>query len=106
MIEALKPEHESIASNMEISKALHYLRDKKFNEAIEVLKSFEKKDQSLKAMAATNLSFLYFLESDITQADKYANLAVRNDRYNAKALVNKGNCLYVRNELERAKELF
>jgi len=106
MIEALKPEHESIASHMEICKALHYLRDKQFNKAIEVLKSFEKKDQSLKAMAATNLSFLYFLESDITQADKYANLAVRNDRYNAKALVNKGNCLYVKGELERAKELY
>ena len=40
------------------------------------------------------------------QADKYANLAVRHDRYNAKALVNKGNCLFVANELERAKELF
>jgi hypothetical protein len=26
------------------------------------------------------------------QADKYANLAVRHDRYNAKALVNLGNC--------------
>jgi len=106
MVEALKPEHESIASHMEICKALHFLRDKQFDKAIEVLKSFEKKDPSLKAMAATNLSFLYFLESDITQADKYANLAVRNDRYNAKALVNKGNCLYVKGELERAKELY
>merc|ERR1719163_300133 len=105
-IEALKPEHESIASHMEICKALHYLRDKQFSQAIDVLKSFEKKDQSLKAMASTNLSFLYFLEADITQADKYANLAVKHDRYNAKALVNKGNCLYVKGELERAKELY
>jgi len=32
-----------------------------------VLKSFEKKDQHLKAMAATNLSFIYFLENDFTQ---------------------------------------
>lgn len=58
--------------------------------AVEVLKSFEKKDTALKAKAATNLSFLYFLEGDVAQADKYANLAVRHDRYNAKALVNKG----------------
>ncbi len=71
-----------------------------------MLKSFEKKDQSLKAMASTNLSFLYFLEGDTQQADKYANLAVKHDRYNAKALVNKGNCLFVRGELERAKELY
>jgi len=105
-IEALKPDHEGIASHMEICKSLHYLRDKQFAQAIEVLKSFEKKDQSLKAMASTNLSFLYFLESDIALADKYANLAVKHDRYNAKALVNKGNCLYVKGELERAKELY
>ncbi len=57
---------------------------------VQVLKSFEKKDTALKAKAATNLSFLYFLEGDIAQADKYANLAVKHDRYNAKALVNKG----------------
>merc|ERR1719163_2432906 len=63
-------------------------------------------DQALKAKAATNLSFLYFLEGDIGQADKYANLAVRHDRYNAKALVNKGNCLNEKGEPERAKELY
>ncbi len=33
-------------------------------------------------------------------------MAVRHQRYNAKALVNKGNCLYVKNDCERAKELF
>ena len=31
---------------------------------------------------------------------------VRTDRYNARALVNKGNCLYAAGELERAKELY
>ena len=75
-------------------------------QAIEVLKAFEKKDLALKAKAATNLSFLYFLEGDIAQADQFANLAVRNDRYNAKALVNKGNCLNERGEHDRAKELY
>jgi tetratricopeptide (TPR) repeat protein len=37
---------------------------------------------------------------------RYANLAVRHDRYNAKALVNKGNCLFANGELEKAKELY
>ena len=32
------------------------------SQAIEHLKAFEKKDQHLKAMAATNLAFIYFLE--------------------------------------------
>ena len=71
-----------------------------------MLKSFERKDTALKAKAATNLSFLYFLEGDVAQADKYANLAVRHDRYNAKALVNKGNCLNLTGEKEKAKELY
>lgn len=33
-------------------------------QAIEHLKAFEKKDQHLKAMAATNLAFIYFLEGE------------------------------------------
>ncbi|OQR98053.1 Intraflagellar Transport Protein 88 [Achlya hypogyna] len=106
VIDAMKQDHEPIASEMEICKALHFLKNKEFDKAIEVLKAFEKKDPALKAMAATNLSFLYFVEGDYNQADKFASLAVRHQRYNAKALVNKGNCLYVKNECERAKELY
>ena len=34
-------------------------------QAIEHLKAFEKKDQHLKAMAATNLAFIYFLEGRV-----------------------------------------
>ncbi|KAF1327900.1 Intraflagellar transport protein 88, partial [Globisporangium splendens] len=107
VIDALKQEnHEHLASEVEICKAHCFLKQKDFEKAIEVLKSLEKKDQVHKAMAATNLSYLYFIEGDTNQADKYASMAVRHQRYNAKVLVNKGNCLYVKNECERAKELF
>jgi len=95
-----------VASEIEIAKAIEYLKRKQFDKAIEVLKAFEKKDQHLKARAATNLSFLYFLEGDLPSSNKYANLAVRHDRYNARALVNKGNCLFAKGELERARELY
>ena len=47
------------------------------------------------AKASTNLSFLYFLEGDIDLSLTYANLAVKHQRYNAKALVNLGNCLFM-----------
>lgn len=50
------------------------------------------KEPSLMACAATNLSFLYFLEAEHANAEKYADIAVKADRYNARALVNKGNC--------------
>jgi len=56
--------------------------------------------------ASTNISFLYFLENDFRNAEKYADIAIRNDRYNAKALVNKGNCLFIRDELDKSKELY
>lgn len=61
-----------------------------------LLKDFEKKEKDLKARAATNLSFLYFLEGDISNAEKHAEVAVKTNRYNAQALVNQGNCLYSR----------
>jgi intraflagellar transport protein 88 len=56
------------------------------------------------ARASTNISFLYFLERDYPNAEKYAEVAIEFDRYNAKALVNRGNCLFMRNEFLRAKE--
>lgn len=49
--------------------------------AIETLKSFENKDTRTACTAATNLSFLYFLEGDFAQADRYANQALAADRY-------------------------
>lgn len=33
-------------------------------------------------------------------------MAIRHNRYNAKALVNKGNCLFMSKEYVRAKEIF
>jgi len=95
-----------IASELEIAKASYFLRRKEFDEAIAVLKTFERKEPSLMARAATNVSFLYFLEGDYQNAERYADVAVKADRYNARALVNKGNCMFVQGEFERSKEVF
>merc|ERR1719324_1832891 len=95
-----------IASELEIAKASYFLRYKEFDQAISVLRKFERKDPSLMACAATNLSFLYFLEADHANAEKYADMAVKADRYNARALVNKGNCMFMNDEFERAKEVY
>ena len=106
-VEALRLDHPHCASEVAIAKALAYLRAKQFGRAIEELKAFEKKDAGLKARAANNLSFLYLLEGDTAQAYYYADLAVANDRYSARALVNLGNALVERDgELERAKEYY
>jgi intraflagellar transport protein 88 len=106
IIEQLRNDYETVSSKLEIDLAMEYMKKRKFEDAIDVLKSFEKKDPSLRAMAATNLSFLYFLETDYAAAEKQADLAIKSDRYNAKALVNKGNCLFVNHDYQHAREMY
>ncbi|XP_035764947.1 intraflagellar transport protein 88 homolog isoform X2 [Neolamprologus brichardi] len=95
-----------LANDLEINKAITYLRQKDFNQAVETLKAFEKKDSRVKSAAATNLSFLYFLEKDHDQADRYADLAMNADRYNPAALINKGNTVFVKQDFEKAAEFY
>lgn len=95
-----------LANDLEINKAITYLRQKDFNKAVETLKTFEKKDSRVKSAAATNLSCLYFLEKDFEQADRYADLAMNADRYNPSALINKGNTVFIRQDYEKAAEFY
>ncbi|KAL6100387.1 ift88 [Pungitius sinensis] len=95
-----------LANDLEINKAITYLRQKDFNQAVETLKTFEKKDSRVKSAAATNLSFLYFLEKDYEQADRYADLAMTADRYNPAALINKGNTVFIKRDHEKAAEFY
>ncbi|XP_062983128.1 intraflagellar transport protein 88 homolog isoform X2 [Elgaria multicarinata webbii] len=95
-----------LANDLEINKAITYLRQKDFNQAVETLKMFEKKDSRVKSAAATNLSFLYFLENEFTQASNYADLAVNSDRYNPAALTNKGNTIFANGDYEKAAEFY
>ncbi|CAL8240475.1 unnamed protein product [Merluccius merluccius] len=95
-----------LANDLEINKAITYLRQKDFKQAVESLKTFEKKDSRVKSAAATNLSFLYFLEKEYEQADRYADLAMSADRYNPAALINKGNTCFVRQDYDKAEEFY
>ncbi|KAJ3601457.1 hypothetical protein NHX12_032425 [Muraenolepis orangiensis] len=95
-----------LANDLEINKAITYLRQKDFKQAVESLKMLEKKDSRVKSAAATNLSFLYFLEKDYEQADRYADLAMSADRYNPAALINKGNTCFVRRDYDKAEDLY
>ena len=63
-------------------------------------------DPALVAHAATNLSFIYFHEADYTNAIKYSDIAMKHNRYNAKALVNKGNCMFMRGEFDHARSMY
>ena len=81
------------AGEFEIAYSLAYLQHHNAPKAIDMLRQIRKKDPSLMALAATNLSFLYFIEQQYENAEKYADIALSHDRFNAQAHVNKGNCL-------------
>ncbi|OXB57385.1 hypothetical protein ASZ78_011020 [Callipepla squamata] len=106
-VEAVKASHYvELANDLEINKATTYLRQRDFNQALETLKMFEKKDSRVKSAAATNLSFLYYLENELAQAANYADLAVSSDRYNPAALTNKGNTVFANGDYEKAAEYY
>lgn len=95
-----------LASELEMCKALNYLKYKKYREAIDGLRAFEKKDKALRARAATNLSYLHFLEGEMENGEKWADIAIEADRYNPRALVNKGNFAFQRGEFDKARDFF
>lgn len=86
----------ALAQELDMARAIQHLQRRDFEAAIAVLKDFERKEPLLRARAALNLSFLYFWEGDLGNAERYAEMAVKADRYNARALVNKGNCLFMK----------
>jgi intraflagellar transport protein 88 len=94
------------ASEFEISYALAFLNHRDAKKAIDMLRQIRKKDPALMALAATNLSYLYCLEQDFENADKYAVMALENDKYNAQALVNKGNCFMQGGQEEEARNMY
>ncbi|XP_076804063.1 intraflagellar transport protein 88 homolog [Clavelina lepadiformis] len=99
------PYHD-LANDLEIHKALMYLKERDFNQAVSILKTFEKKDTQVKSQAATNLSFIYFLQGNRDQARRYADAAVKADRFNASSLTNKANCLFMDNDPDGAIALY
>ena len=81
VVEALRRgNHDEVSGQVELERALAFLREKQFDAAVEVLKAFEKKDERVKALAASNLSFIYFLEGELELAEGYAEMAIRQNR--------------------------
>ncbi|XP_067121562.1 intraflagellar transport protein 88 homolog isoform X2 [Centruroides vittatus] len=90
-----------LAKDLEVNKAVMYLEKRKFTQAVETLKSLVNDPRILETVT-TNLSFIYFLQGDIKNAEYYADEAVRANHYNSGALVNKGNCLLAKEDYNEA----
>merc|ERR1719181_1164042 len=90
IIEQLKTQdYPHLASELEMTRAITFLKKREFEKATEAFKQLENKDHDLASGASNNLSFLYFLQADLKSAYKYAQVALKSERYNAKALVNR-----------------
>jgi len=65
------------AGEMEVSKAVHYLKCKELEKARETLRELEKReekdqDPATRSRAATNLAFISLLLDDVKSATEYA----------------------------------
>lgn len=95
-----------IVNEFEMTKAMYFLKKRDIEKTITIMKSFENKEKKLISRVSNCVSFLYFIEGNIQQADHYANVALENERYNHKALVNKGNIYFHKQEYSRAKDCY
>ena len=107
IIESVKRNNiEDILNEIEMAKAMYFLKKRDVEKTISILKQFENKNKSLISRVANNISFLYFVEGDYQKAESYANIAIENERYNHKALVNMGNIFYIKEDYLKAKEFY
>jgi intraflagellar transport protein 88 len=107
IIEAIKRAgSKEILNEIEMAKAMYFLKKRDVEKTIAILKSFENKNKKLISRVANNISFLYFVEGDANNAEKYANIALDNERYNHKALVNKGNIHFLKEDYLKSKEFY
>lgn len=95
-----------IVSEMEMAKAMYFLKKRDVEQTIKIMKSFENKDKKLISRVSNNVSFIYFIEGDMVQAENYVNIALENERYSHKALVNKGNIYFYKEEYDKAKDYY
>ena len=49
---------------------------------------------------------MYFIERKVNPDEDYAYFSVKTTQYNAKELVNKGNCLFIKSNLKRPQKRY
>ncbi|XP_028045924.2 intraflagellar transport protein 88 homolog [Monomorium pharaonis] len=105
-VDAIKSSaYSALAADLEINKAMVFLQNRETQLAIDTLKMFENRDIKANSAAATMLSFIYYLQGDYDQAEKYGEAARNADAYNAAAYVNLSACAIKKDELNVAREL-
>ena len=102
----IKGTHESLANRIEMEQAVKHLKSKYFDSAINIPKGFKIKESKVRPIVATNLYFMSFIERNLNLAEDYSDIAVNTSRYTSMALVNKGNCFFIKCDFTRPKEKY
>ena len=89
----------ALAHDVLMAQAAHCLAAGDTERAIAVLRGFEKRSGAARTKAATNLSFLYLLEGDVAEAERYATMAKEQDEYQTQARDARSACQHEGNVL-------
>jgi hypothetical protein len=81
MDEVMRAKLPQFAHGVLMAKAAHFLAAGEMDKAVTVLKQCEKHSGAARTRAATNLSFIYLLEGNVDEAERYGNMAKQNDEY-------------------------
>ncbi|CAG9538646.1 unnamed protein product [Cercopithifilaria johnstoni] len=98
-----------LAMDIEMNKVVVLLKQGDLTNATQLLMSFNnKEDNKVASAAANNLAVLNLLQgaSKLEEAIQYSEQALSVDRYNANALVNRGNIFFVLGDLDKAAQYY
>lgn len=108
-VEAIKSSvYASLANELEINKALELIRQGNIEQAIEDFLVFHNKENKVASAAANNLALISIMkdEGKISEGLQYCEQSLNHDRYNANALVNKGNAYFISGDFNLAATLY
>ncbi|XP_065350191.1 intraflagellar transport protein 88 homolog isoform X2 [Cloeon dipterum] len=105
-IETLKiSNYSNLAGELEVNQANLFLRQRDIPSAVASFTALTESPKTASA-AATNLSFIAYLQGDVAGAEEWAEKARQADSYNADAFVNLGSCAFAHGEFDKARSFF
>lgn len=98
--------HQSLASELDLNRAIMFLKQDDPQQAIESLQYFEKRETNVAISASINLTFIHLMMNNLPMATKYAESMRRLDSYNPATLINNGVCEMMKKDYETARTMF
>uniref|UniRef100_A0A914DVC1 Intraflagellar transport protein 88 homolog n=1 Tax=Acrobeloides nanus TaxID=290746 RepID=A0A914DVC1_9BILA len=108
-VEAIKQSvYAPLAIELEMNKAVDLLKQGELQAATEALMAFNNKESKVASAAANNLAMLNIMSgnSKLEEATTLCEQALSLDRYNASALVNRGNIFFINGDMKTAQQYY